>query len=230
MIDFNAPIMEPEEDTTVAGTAAAPAGIIDLNDPRLSSESLEGSFDEQKDAYELPPPPPDGIYIARLRLKQVKDSNGNLVDFKAGGTKDGSQVYLQTALEAELVDNSGRQDGKKITDYFVSTMINRDKAMAVATILLHAKVPAPKTKTHKAWMDTLIKWLASEPTLKIQTAWEASWENGEKEAERLGQKKPRPLTGMHNFPVVNGNPNPEAKWPDGSVTRARARIIRYHSL
>lgn len=238
MADFNAPIMEDEPEQAAAlhtlVNGSVQHSVIDLNDPALTSESLEGAFDETKDAYELPPPPPDGIYLVKLRLKQVSAGDGSqaTVDYKGGRTKDGSQVYLQTAIEAEIVDPSGKQDGRKVADNFVSTMINRDKAMAVATILHANKVPPPALKTHKSWMDALVKFLKAEPTGKIQTSWEAQWDAAIEKAEKAGERRPRgsTITGMHNFPIVKGSPSPEYKWPDGTVTRARARISRYLPL
>lgn len=237
MVDFNAPIMEDESEAGGNGHSAAP-DPIDINDPLLVSESLEGLVDDTKDAYEIPPPPPDKVWLAKLRLRQVKSDDGTdaLVDYKAGKSRDGSQKYLQTAIEAEIVDTTGVHDGRKIYDYFVSTMIRRDKSTGVGTILRHAKVAVKSNKdgvlTHACYMQALVQWLKSEPKLKIQTAWEASWDIAIEAARKAGEPTPKgsTVTGMHNFQVVRGQPSPEYKWPDRSVTRARARITRYLPL
>lgn len=108
--------------------------------------------------------------------------------------------------------------------------------MKVASILASGRVEVKPNsegkKTHAVYMQALIQWLKSEPTGKIQTAWEAQWDAAIDKAEQAGERRPRgtTVTGMHNFPIVKGQPSPEYKWPDGTVTRARARITRYLPL
>src|SRR2546430_14406481 len=60
----------------------APQELIDENDPRLISETLDANL--EADAYAQPIPPPDGKYRAKLKLEGVKAEGGEVKPYAAG--------------------------------------------------------------------------------------------------------------------------------------------------
>jgi len=223
---------EPEQATGSSPAGAdAPVDSFDLNDPRLTSENIE--INPEGDAFAAPPPLPDGKWRAKLKQQDVKDGKGGTTRYAPKTTKDG-KLYLYTALEASVIDHSGKQDGLRVTDYFVSTMVRRDGSTAASTILHRLGKPAPARSTHRELMELLVKALAGEPELGIETAWEWSCETCGKEAKAAGVYAPRAIQGAHKMPRdAKGNPNPEMLCPVNKAhgfSVARPRIVSYLAL
>ena len=213
----------------------APADVLDENDPRLTSETLEVNL--EGDAYAQPAPPPDKRWRAKLTLLQVKDAQNQLHDFVPKMTKDG-KAYMATGITATISDPSGKYDGVKVFDQWVGTFHNRDGSTKVSTILSKLKRPSGEpwvTKdsarlTHRDWMKLFVEALAGEPEVGIETAWEYSCMTCGEEAEKKGERRPRSVVGMHRFPPSpkkRGEFDPEMKCavnPAHGYGRARPRI------
>lgn len=238
---MNTPSFEPtyEGGATEASTTttSGPNGtahdeIVDINDPRLLSESLHEN--PEGDAYAIPPPPPDGKWRAKLTSVPVKN--------KAKGTEEpyiavryakmnNGVPYLVTNVQAQILDSSGKYDGVKITDYHVKTVPGKDGSSPVSTILVRLKQTiTPASPAGR--MEQFMKVLASEPELVIETAWRAACQSCQEKAEKRGTKKPGDFVlGMHRFPISKGKPDPVVKCPTcGTQCRAQAKIQGYWTL
>lgn len=226
---------------------AEPQELIDSNDPRLTSEDV--TMNVEGDAYAQPAPPPDGKYRTKLKLMQVEDAQGGKHDYLPKLTKRPPIVpYLFTAIEARILDPSGKYDNIPVFDRWVGTFMNRDGATKVSTILARLKKPdgtpyvTPGMRlSHKGWMDLFVKALAGEPEIGIETAWEWSCQTCGEEAEKAGKPYPRSVTGMSKFPAEadpakrkNGQLfQPEMKCqvnPAHGYSRAQVRPARFLHL
>lgn len=221
--------------------------LLDPNDPRLVSEELNANPDA--DAYAQPAPPPDGRYRVKLKLMRSKDGQGQEVDYlpKLWGKKAPQAVFV-AGIQASIIDTSGKYDGLSAYDYNVSTFVGRDSATKVTTIVGKLRKPdgtpwvAPHTKLPpKGWMDLLVKALAGEPELGIETQWEYSCQACGEAAKKAGTDYPRSVTGMHKFPpeadrakrTAGQQYSPEMKCaanPAHGYGRARITIARFLSL
>jgi hypothetical protein len=222
---------EPQHDTAAEGQLDALVGI-DPNDPQLASEPLD--YNPEGDAYAAPPPLPDGQWRAKLKQLDVKGPNTELVRYKAGKTKDGA-LYLMTAIEASVIDPAGKHDGLHVYDRFVSTMIRRDKSIPAATICYMLGKPALARANHRELMDHLIKVLAGEPEIAIETVWEWSCQKCGEEAKAKGERYPKSVMGMQKFPrdAKSGLYSPDLKCevnPAHGFSTAQPRIRRYFKL
>ena len=245
MSTFGEVTYETGTDASQSSSAGGPTGTgldqtietLDLNDPRLASEDL--TIDPQGDAYKSMPTLPDGKWRAKFKQVDVKDGKGGTTKFKPYLDKRSGALYLATAVEATvLAPDKPLYDDLKVTDYFVSTRLNKDNSMAVGTILYKLGAPLPTKVNHKQAMQALIDKLAGEPEGGIETVWEASCETCQKQAEAQGQKAPRSIQGMHRFPQIKGpngttvhDPHLNCQVnPSHGPMVARPRIKRYLSL
>lgn len=216
------------------GKAAAEAVAIDLDDPELLAFEFETN--SGVDAYELPPPVDDGKYRVKLKQIDVKDAKGNVVRWavkKKEGTNDG-KPYAYTAIEAQILQPGGKFDGLKVRDSFISTMKNkRNGGVPVVTILDALGVKVPQKANAKELMELLLKTLAGEPELVIETAWEGQVSQEEAELYKAKGLYPPTVRGQHRFPEVSGVRQVETEVQGGlgkHVVRAQSRIIRYFKL
>jgi hypothetical protein len=222
-------------DTNGAGT---PQNVIDLNDPRLTSEILEANL--EADAYAFPPPPPDAKYRAKLKLVQQENSNKEKMDYLPAVWGQKEQAVLVASIEASIIDPTGKYDGIKVYDRNVSTFLGRDGGTKVSTILARLKqpsgdpwVPLNARWTQAQWMQTLVKALAGEPEIGLETIWEWSCQKCGEEAKARKERYPRSVTGMHKFPQLKGQYQPEMKCSANAAhgySRARATIGRFLHL
>ena len=219
---------------TDPGAQAAAAVGIDLDDPELLAFEFETN--SGVDAYEMPAPVDDGKYRVKLKQIDVKDAKGNVVRWavkKKPGVND-DRPYAYTALEAQILMPGGKFDGMKLRDNFVSTMKNkRNGGVPVVTILDALKVKVPAKANAKDLMELLLKTLAGEPELVIETVWEGqvAQETGDMFKSK-GLYAPS-LRGQHNFPLVEGKRQVEGtvKSTLGEFpVRAQSRINRYFGL
>src|ERR1700689_3680600 len=184
MSSFGEPTYEggPSPDasaTTTHGANGSAHEVIDLNDPQLTSEML--TENPAGDSYAFPPPPPDGMWRAKLTSLPVKDEKQVEQKYiaKRFPKMNKGVAYLSTAVTAQILDSTGKHDGIKINQYNVKTAITKDGSSDVSTILVRLKQPlTPASQAGR--MEQLLKVLASEPELVIETAWEASCENCQK--------------------------------------------------
>ncbi len=222
---------EQATQTTTGLDAPVHAEEIDLNDPRLTSESID--VNPEGDAYATPPPPPDGKYRAKLKQIDVKDGKGQLARFTAKLTKDGNP-YLYTGLEARIQDPTGKLDNIPVFDRWVGTFLNRDGSTKVTTILSKLGVAVPSKANHAQLMELFLKTLAAEPDITIETSWEASCQACVEEAKKSGSKAPRSIMGMNRFPQDSkGQPIAAMPCPidkkHGDMV-AQARIVGFEAL
>jgi hypothetical protein len=250
---FGAPLDDVAEQPGVAGTANGTGAdkvqdIIDPNDPMLTSESLDVNLDG--DAYAFPPPPPDGKYRAKLKLMPIEqtDASGHKskVDY-VPKRHDKQGLYLHGAVEAHIIDPSGKYDNIPVYDRWVGTFLGRDNSTKVSTILGKLRQPdgAPWVKpgqkmTHALWMQTFVRALAGEPEIGIETQWEWSCQACGEEAKKKGTAYPRSITGMQKFPMDMAKSKPNAPVyqsemrcqvsPAHGFSRAQVRIARFLTL
>lgn len=231
MSEFGAPVQEaaPEQDHAPTGVDAPVA--IDINDPQLTSETLD--YDPEKDAYAAPPPLPDGKWRVKIKALDSKGTDGQPVKFKTSLDKKTGKPYLYAAHEAAVIDLTGKFDGLRLQDYFVSTMPRRDGSVPIATILHKAGVKH-QARTHRELMETYLKWVASEPELGVETQWEWQCPKCQEEAKAKGERGPRSVYGMRKFPQdAKGQHQPELKCeanPAHGYSVARPRISAYLAL
>jgi hypothetical protein len=220
--------------TADPGKAAAEAVAIDLDDPELLAFEFETN--SGVDAYEMPPPVDDGKYRVKLKQIDVKDAKGNVVRWavkKKEGTNEG-RPYAYTAIEAQILQPGGKFDGLKVRDSFISTMKNkRNGGVPVVTILDALGVKVPQKANAKELMELLLKTLAGEPELVIETAWEGQVSQEETELYKAKGLYPPTVRGQHRFPEVSGVRQVETEI-QGTLgkhnVRAQSRIIRYFKL
>jgi len=238
--DFGAPIYEePTHATGDAGPHPGDDAVQDLdpNDPRLTSEPLDANA--EGDAYARQPLPPDAKYRAKLKIMKVKDAKQAEHDFLP--KMHASQgPYMFTAIDATIQDGTGLYDGIHVYDRWVSTFLQRDKSHKVGTILKSIKQPsgqpwvaAGERMNHKQWLERLVKALAGEPEVGIETEWEWSCQKCGEEAKAKGEKYPRGTQGMRRFPQMAGAKagvhDPEMRCtvnPAHGFSRAQVRISR----
>lgn len=230
------------EDPNAVGVAvpsAEPQEIIDPNDPRLVSEPIEMNM--EGDAYAAPAPPPDAKYHAKLKLAGPKNDKGEVVDYKVAMWGTPKQPIYVTGIEASIIDPNGKYDGIKVFDFNVATFVGRDGSSKVSTVLAQLRKPDASPwvvkgsrMNQKDWIDTLVRALAGEPEVNIETVWEWSCQGCGEEAKKKGEKYPKSVIGMQRFPLLtkDGRPNghdPEMKCPVNvahGYTRCRVNIAR----
>jgi hypothetical protein len=216
--------------------------VLDPNDPRLVSEPLDVNVDA--DAYAFPAPPPDAKYRAKLKLVPQEDpQTKEKKNYKTTLWGKNKKAVAVAVVEADIIDPSGKYDGIKVFDYNVSTFLTRENATKVATILARLKRPdgspwVGKTErlSVKEWGERLVKALAGEPEIGIETVWEYQCQGCAKEAKDKGTDYPRRITGMHKFPPSRtkaGEYDPEMRCqvnPAHGFSRARVQIGRFLHL
>jgi hypothetical protein len=180
---------------------------IDLNNLAFEPENLE--VDPDKDQFQSPPPPEEGTFVVKLSQKEV---NGSL--WVRGETKKGKR-YLQTAIEARIIQPDGKYDNWPVFDNFVSTLVQEgqgtNKIVGILKCLGHE---VPRTTSDVELAKKLTEVLAGNPICKMTTQWEGYCESCEKTVLK-GQK--RWPTGKHITECAK----------DGSSVTAQARPIKY---
>jgi hypothetical protein len=240
---FGAPVQDAVADDQQNGQQAgggagtdAQVQELDPNDPRLTSESLDDNA--EGNAYASLPPLPDGKWRAKLKQVDVKGADGKPVRSAAKLAQwlNPPVPYLYTALEASVISLGGKEkyDGYRINDNWVPTIPNRSGTSPAATIIRKAGGQTPAKFTHAQLMELLLKTLAGEPEVVIETAWEAACQHCQEEAAKSGARKPKNIAqGEHRFPQgkVAGTHDPNVQCPTckGWVL-ARPRIVGYYSV
>lgn len=238
--DFATPVYMDGNDGTGGGGNDNSSGsdlsnvpVLDLNDPSLLMAEQDANQDQ--DPYAAPPPLPDGRWLVRIKQRDVKGNDGNPAKYKVATGKDG-KVYAFTALDAEVVDPSGKYDRVKLSDYFVSTRPDpyRNGAVPMAWILGRLGVRLPEKINAKILLDEFFKALAAEPQIEVDTVWEGSPDqDGQDRLDQAGERF-RPVLGQHRFPQdAKGNriPDMDVDTKVGKIhLRARPRINGYFAV
>lgn len=102
----------------------------------------------------------------------------------------------------------------------------------MSTIIQKAGGTVPAKSSEKQRVDLLLKTLAGEPEVIVETAWEASCQTCQEAAKKSGGKSVRPfLVGMHRFPQIKGGHDPIVACPTCKAqARAQVRIAQYFSI
>jgi len=214
-----------------AAPDSQPTQLIDPNDPRLTSEVLT---DSGADAYAILPPLPDGKWRAKAKQVDIKDDKGQqqrYAVFSRAKMANGAPFFA-TNVEFSIIDHSGKNDGVKLTEYWVKTLVDERKGTSqAATLIRKLGKPTPQTMTQKQTIDLLLQTLAAEPELIVETSWSAECQHCQELAKKKGDRAPRPfLQGMHRFPTtkVPGEYDPMAKCGTcNSMVRAQPRIVGF---
>ena len=234
--DFAQPIYLEDQaggDSAAAGTSLDNIPVLNLDDPNLLMAELDANQNENP--YAIPAPLPDGRWLVKIKQRDVKDQQGQPARYKVDQTKDG-RVYAFTALDATVIDPSGKYDGITLSDYFVSTLPNARKGNSIplSWILGCLKVQLPAKINAKTLLDEFFKATASEPQLEIDTVWEGNADQADQERfEQAGERLPR-ILGQHRFPQNSkgeGIPGLDVDTKLGKVhLHARPRINGYYPL
>jgi hypothetical protein len=180
-------------------TQHVPEPLPDINSPELTSESLTA---KEGDAFAAPPPPPDGIYRVKLKLRGVKQedvgANVDISQYLAGGEvapwvpavakdRNGNPVgtFAKTIMDVQIIDpNVPELDGEylQVPYKWIDTRLSRrglSKVMTILTIAGNRPDGQPwlvlnQTYGHKSLIETFVKFLAGEPEIMCQSEWSAS--------------------------------------------------------
>lgn len=218
---------QPEE---LAGDS--PQEILDENDPRLTSESLDDRT--EADAFAPPPPLPDGKWRARLSQLDLDHDGKKVRHYQRmlGWFKPPTPSYIFGVL-AKVSDLSGKFDGVELKNSFVKTAIDpRSGTSDASTIITKAGGKLPARTTQADRLALAEKLLAGEPEAIVETAWEVSCADCDEAAKKDGTRKQGTfLRGSHRFPVRNGQPDPEVACPKcGKLLRGRPVIQRFYAI
>lgn len=221
------------EQTPGATNGATEQVVIDPNDPALTSESLDMNLDAN--AYDVPPPPPDGTWLARLKQVDIEDAQKKKVKHRTAMATwlNPPKPFFCINLETSLIDQTGKNDGVQMTEYWVKTLVaNRSKVSPLASIgvALGQRDKLAQARTQADVLVVVEGALASEPQVVVQTQWEATCRSCEESAKKKGGKKPGVfLYEERNFPADgHGGHNPQVKCPAcGGTVRAQARVKNY---
>lgn len=194
-----------------------PQNIVDENDPRLVSETVEMNL--EGDAYAQPAPPPDKTWRAKLKLEGIKKEGSTEVkDYHATQTKGQTPVpYFETRISAQILDPAGRFDGVTVYPEYgggVGTLLNRENTSKASTILARLKRPNGEAwakpgqrMTQLEWIQLLVQALKTDPEIGIETQWQVSCQacgeeaTAKRKAGHTDVKYPSTLKGMHRFPA-----------------------------
>lgn len=241
MPDFATPVYAQDE----TEQALSDQVTVDLNDPSLLEESLE--FDPTVNPYDMPPPPPDGRYKVKLKQIDTKGTDGQPALFKIDQEKDYStpgtakpvflsngkpKLFLSAALEASIIDPSGKFDGVKLFDRFMDSRTNRQGGVPMIHLLRCLGTPVPNNVNLATLRELFKKALALEPECEVESTWvgNISQDDSEHYKDR-GEKAPKRVRGMHRFPEKDGKRLTEVE-VEGRlgkmVQTAQATITNYY--
>ena len=189
---------------------------VDINS---LDDSTTFEVDQDKSIFDMPPPPPDGKYRARVKLKE---RDGGL--WKKGTTKDGA-MYLKTEIEARIIAPGTRFDDLPLFDNFVSTMNMPNTPASKVSSLLN-EVLGVKTGnrvTHKELAQALTNAVGDGVEVGIVTQWRASVKTGEEN----GKGVYKDVRGMKRFSQKADGSHDPIIVIEGQEASARAEISRY---
>lgn len=237
--DFAQPIYLQEDHAAAndavgaSADAAADIPVLNLDDPNLLAEEMDSN--QGQDPYAVPPPLPDGRWLVKIKQRDVKGPDGQPARFNVKQDRQG-KPYAYTALDAVVVDQSGKYDGIPLTDYFVSTRPDQRKggAIPLSWILGCLKVQLPAKINARLLLDEFFRATASEPMIEVDTVWEGSPDQDTQERfDQQGERLPRVL-GQHRFPQNSKGesiPDLDVDTKLGKVSlRARPRINGYFAV
>lgn len=196
---------------------------IDINDLSLTTEEV--TVDEDADAFQMPPPAPDGIHRAKLKFQ------GTGMPWSAQPDRsDSSKIgYLFCGIEARIIAPDKPYDNNPVFDGYVSTMIMQSSGTCrVAGVVRALGGKIPSRTTHQGLAKILNDLIAGEPQVRIETRWEGYCETC---PGRRGKTGKVVLRGMKKFPEKDGKIKHVVECKScGTEVTAQARIVRYLSV
>ncbi len=198
---------------------------VDINDTGLLTEEV--ALDPEADAFLTPPPPPDAIYLAKIKLSGAPGQQWQAKPDREDPSKIG---YLFCSVEARLIIGANQPyDNAPVFDGYVSTMIMQSSGTCrIAGILrdgLQKKVPT--RLKHKELAQLLNTALVGEPQVRIETRWEGYCDTCQGRKGKTGKvilrgmkKFPQSKDGKRHLHVVECS-------KCGTEVTAQARIVRY---
>lgn len=233
--------LEPQPDLNDPALQEA-APEPDLSDPSLTTESLE--TDANADSYAIPPPLPDGKWRAKLQLVDINKQGGGKSDHpwilvvatwsdKVNGKHP---QFFAFNIQATVLDLTNHYDGTKLTEYWNKTEVDKRRggASPASTVIRRSGGIVPEGSPQMIVRDIMVKHMAGEPEVIIETEWEARCQACEERADKAGTKKPRAVRqGMRNFPPAQNQKqfvkfDPVVKCGTcESTVRAQPRIKQY---
>jgi hypothetical protein len=193
---------------------------IDIDTFTPADDDLGENFNPNADAFAGPPPPPDRVYVAKLKLNENQVEGG----FEAGRTKN-DETMIVAHVEARIVDEGNPFHDRPVFDR-VSTLVMKSSGnSAMAGILVSALDEEVDPHIGKGELARQFKQaIVQEPLVGIKTQWRLSVEDGE---HPDGRKKYKTvLRGMKRFPQ-NEDGTYSHITEDGE---ARCEIVAYMSV
>lgn len=228
------------------GVDAAPAEVIDPNDPLLTSEALTIG---EGDAFAAPPPPPDAKWRVKLKHEGVKQEGSTevlpwvpVIQRDRAGNKIG--MYARTVMSVTIQDPTGKYDGYhlQVPFFYMDTKANKDGVSRVSTVLGLLKKPdgtpwikaGDKFPNQRALMELFIQALQSEPEVGAESTWEVTCDVCAAKAKASGgfAKSIQGMTKFQGSKTVRGQYDPDfACMVDRGhgYSRARATATRFFS-
>jgi hypothetical protein len=186
-------------------TTATEAKFIDINDLQLSDEVMDG-FDPSANQYAPPAPIPPAIYLVRLGFAE---NDAAKRWFQLGYNKEKypekaarGAFYLKTRLVGVVTE--GEFEKRRVIDPFVSTGIfdgSRTPGTSAVASLVHVLGRGDELRADIGQFELAQLFencLATEPIVRVQTDWEATF------SKEAGRKQTK---GIKNFPTdAHGKP------------------------
>ena len=207
---------------------AAPKG----NQSRMNQaddEQVEG-FDQEADAYEVPPPVADGEHIVEVKLSVTKQDAGEFVTKDEDGAER-KHFFLNLVLT--IVGKSDPEKGRVIFDT-PNTMPRRTaKGVTTAVATLIRRFGGKASGRPFTDIQTLKNILSkSTPKAKVTTRWEATYDKDIREAHKAktGGSLKAYKKGQASFPEVDGINVPLSVDNEGRALRTGAAVIKYEAI
>lgn len=225
---------EAQQQAGTNGTGPAESVVIDPNDPLLTSEPLDMNLDAN--AYDVPPPPPDGWWRATLKQVDINDKAGKPQRHITSAFQEPYRPFYAINVAAYLADLSGKYDSLEMVDYWVKTAVNkRSKTSQAASIgvAVGQREALAQARSQGDVLAILEKALAAEPQVLVQTQWQWACRACDDAAGKKGKSKP----GTFRREMLSaasdgkGGRNPVTSCPScGGQCRAQSRVVNYAPL
>ena len=195
---------------------------------QADDEVLEG-FDNEADAYDVPPPVSDGEHIVEVKIAEGKD-HGEFVTKDEDGNE---RKHFHLPLVLTLVGKSDPEKGRVVFDY-PNTMPKRTaKGVTTPVATLIRRFGGKASGRPFTDIQQLKSILGkSTPKAKIVTRWEADYEKDTKKEykDKNGQALKPYKKGQANFPEVDGMHVPLTVDNEGRALMTSARVLSYKGL
>lgn len=211
---------------------SAPAGKGNAAQSRMNQaddEVLEG-FDQEADAYEVPPPVSDGEHIVEVKLSESKQDHGEFTTKDEDGDE---RKHFFLSLVLTIVGKSDPEKGRVIFDT-PNTMPRRtQKGVTTAVATLIRRFGGKASGRPFTDIQTLKGILSkSAPKAKVTTRWEAQYDKDTKAAVKAetGKSLKPYKVGQVNFPEEDGVHVPLSVDNQGRALRTGAVVMKYEAV